>query len=574
MIAIELTFPAGRFHATPWGRHVNEAAVEWPPSPWRLLRALVATWKRKANDLADDATMQRILTALAEPPEYCLPPATFSHTRHYMPWFKKGPSDKTLVFDAFVALAKDAPVRVIWPQAGLSVADRDLLAKLLPLLGTLGRSESWCEGRLLTESDAIGETNCKPLNSNNLDQEVVRVLGVDASTAFANDQFSRLAKKQPKKGGPKYERSPYSAYDPDWHLCMETLWLHDQRLSMPPGAKWLDYGRDKKALSLPTPKPQRRPRPLMQTARFALDSTVPPLTTDTLRVGESARRALMSLHGRQTKVGQAASLSLQNRQAASLSPGNENDRQAACPTLGNRQAACPTFEKGKSRIFSGKEADGTPIKGHRHCYFLPTDEDGDGRLDHLTLYAADGFGPEERRAIDALLEIKTKDTQNSGHPLGVILLGIGAVTEFQPGPLRPSAEWISATPFVSPRHPKTRGKHKEPDEHLADPALFLVAQLQTEVERWIERTGQSIDPSRVEITPFVDESGNFRAPDREGHPTGPRPIQFRRFRQKRSDDGGRRLSGFFRLTFPEPVGGPISLGHSSHFGLGLFVPVM
>ena len=27
MISIELRFPAGRFHGTPWGRHVNEGAV-------------------------------------------------------------------------------------------------------------------------------------------------------------------------------------------------------------------------------------------------------------------------------------------------------------------------------------------------------------------------------------------------------------------------------------------------------------------------------------------------------------------------------------------------------------------
>ena len=52
-----------------------------------------------------------------------------------------------------------------------------------------------------------------------------------------------------------------------------------------------------------------------------------------------------------------------------------------------------------------------------------------------------------------------------------------------------------------------------------------------------------------------------------------RPIQFKRFRQKRSDDGGRRAAGVFRIEFPEPVRGPICLGHSSHFGLGLFVAV-
>jgi CRISPR-associated protein Csb2 len=32
------------------------------------------------------------------------------------------------------------------------------------------------------------------------------------------------------------------------------------------------------------------------------------------------------------------------------------------------------------------------------------------------------------------------------------------------------------------------------------------------------------------------------------------------------------MAGAFQITFPRPVGGPICLGHSCHFGLGLFVP--
>ena len=51
-----------------------------------------------------------------------------------------------------------------------------------------------------------------------------------------------------------------------------------------------------------------------------------------------------------------------------------------------------------------------------------------------------------------------------------------------------------------------------------------------------------------------------------------RPIQFKRFRNKAGDDGGRRPSAAFRILFPYPVAGPICLGHSCHFGLGLFVP--
>ena len=52
-----------------------------------------------------------------------------------------------------------------------------------------------------------------------------------------------------------------------------------------------------------------------------------------------------------------------------------------------------------------------------------------------------------------------------------------------------------------------------------------------------------------------------------------RPIQFKRFRRKHSDDGGRRSACGFRITFAASVRGPLCLGHSCHFGLGLFLPL-
>src|SRR5947209_1247868 len=129
MTTIRLTFPAGRYHATPWGRHVNEGVAEWPPSPWRLLRALVAAWRRKCPDLADDQ-VRRVLEPLAQPPHFHLPPARVAHTRHYMPWEKKGPADRTLVFDTFVAVGRTDPVAVHWPDAHLAPDDESTLRRL------------------------------------------------------------------------------------------------------------------------------------------------------------------------------------------------------------------------------------------------------------------------------------------------------------------------------------------------------------------------------------------------------------------------------------------------------------
>src|SRR5256885_1933897 len=113
MFALAFRFPAGRYHATPWGRNVNEADVAWPPEPWRILRALIATWWRKGDRAAwSEGDLAALIEALAETlPIYELPENTVhTHTRHYMPIgeIKKGRENTTLVFDAFVRLPADS----------------------------------------------------------------------------------------------------------------------------------------------------------------------------------------------------------------------------------------------------------------------------------------------------------------------------------------------------------------------------------------------------------------------------------------------------------------------------------
>src|SRR5437867_12264651 len=98
MTILELSFPAGRYHATPWGRHVNEGAIEWPPSPWRIVRALIATWHLKAREIPEP-TVRSLVNALSTSPRFHLPRASTSHTRHFMPG--KG-TDKPKIFDTFL----------------------------------------------------------------------------------------------------------------------------------------------------------------------------------------------------------------------------------------------------------------------------------------------------------------------------------------------------------------------------------------------------------------------------------------------------------------------------------------
>lgn len=537
MIAIGLRFLAGRYHATPWGRHVNEGAPEWPPSPWRLLRSLVATWKSKLDEAIEPAVAETILRTLAEPPEFHLPPAGAGHTRHYMPWFKKGPGDKTLVFDTFVALSTDAEVLAVWSEATLTLAHKITLQNWLAHVGYLGRAEAWCEARLLDEDEAahrITQINCRPLGTRSAGNgtEIIPILCAHPADAFTNTNTPKIETKSGRGTAKQVRQRPL--YDPDWHLCVETLWLHAERWSEAPGSRWLRYERRSDCFKVATTRNRHtRAAAAPQVARFSLDSSVLPLVIESLSVAEDVRRNLLWWFGR-------------------LSPTADGQR-------------------GKTTVLSGKTDDGTPREGHTHAYYLPTDEDGDGRLDHLTIVAQEGFGPGELRAIDRLREIKSRNRETSGHPLRVLLLGLSRVDDAMAKPLKAASEWISATPYLTPRHPKARGTRRDTPELRASPVLFLTATLREELQRLLERRTDlhDIDPTQIEIA-AVMEGGVFRLPDRSRL----RPIQFKRFRQKRGDDGGRRLAGFFKLRFPRPVTGPIALGYSAHFGLGLFVPVV
>ena len=169
MFALAFRFPAGRYHATPWGRNVNEADVAWPPEPWRLLRALIAAWWRKGDRARwSEDDLARLIDTLAETlPEYSLPAgAIHAHTRHYMPTggLDKGRPKTTLVFDAFVRLPSGSTLVAAWPRVTLEPAPFALAADLARAIGYLGRAESWTECEALAEWDGV--VNCRPLDAN------------------------------------------------------------------------------------------------------------------------------------------------------------------------------------------------------------------------------------------------------------------------------------------------------------------------------------------------------------------------------------------------------------------------
>ncbi|HET9970983.1 MAG TPA: type I-U CRISPR-associated protein Csb2 [Streptosporangiaceae bacterium] len=160
---LAVSFPIRRYHANAWDRAVNEGATEWPPAPWRILRALVATWHTRWPDLPA-ATLDGLLEALADPPCYRTPNVVAGHTRHYLPDLehRKGEQGHTdLTLDPFLALAPGEDLLIRW-DVTLDAGQRQVLAKLAELLPYLGRSESVCEARLLDEETEPDESWWRP----------------------------------------------------------------------------------------------------------------------------------------------------------------------------------------------------------------------------------------------------------------------------------------------------------------------------------------------------------------------------------------------------------------------------
>jgi CRISPR-associated protein Csb2 len=532
MLAIELAFPTGRYHATPWDQHANEGVVEWPPSPWRLLRALVATWHLKAREDIAEETIVAIVEALAaELPRYTLVAATPTHTRHYMPG--TGDADKnSKTFDPFLHLGAGARIGLSWPGASLGKAEEQALALLLARVGYVGRAESLVEARLV---EVVPDANCfAPGEDDAVDEdtfELTRVLapvppsevGAWREKALARQLDIALSEKQSKamaRGKPataklsaKERRAiedmiPTSVFQA---LHADTAELRQQGWSRPPGTRWVTYARPRRLISTaPAVRSRQATGARPTVARFAVASKAPRRLTETLYVAERMRMALMS-----------------------------------------KSDAAP--------VFSGRGADSLPNRGHEHAYILAEANDRNGDITHVTVYARMGFDEVARRALDTVRRI-----WGGAALLDVVLLGVGHLADFagmdaragQCPLLATSTTWISRTPFVPTRHPKQRGGSVRRDESgmvIGSPEHDLVRLLQLGGYPPLARPPAPVDHTLL----------------------GDRPTRWSAFRTRRIEGDGRRgpAGGCgFQIEFVEPVTGPIALGYGAHFGMGVFVP--
>lgn len=236
-----------------------------------------------------------------------------------------------------------------------------------------------------------------------------------------------------------------------------------------------------------------------QVARYALDGAALPSVTWTVWLAEALREAIQSRYGR-------------------LAAGEA------------------------SPVFSGHGTAGRRLQGHGHARYLPVDEDGDGRLDHLTVVSVWGFTAQEQRSLLAVDHIRVGPERKAIRlrPLGV--MGLESLRrESGPGAALFGAhlEWESVTPFLLSRHPKRHSDGSE-DQLRREAALAGMPAIAS-----VQSTKR---PCGARGPPWA----SFRHARRRG-PMPATPLAFG-----------------FRIRFVQPVSGPLALGYASHFGLGLF----
>jgi len=583
-IVVTARFPFGRYAATPWFRSRREHVgnVEWPPSPWRIVRALVASAYATGDaDLADRAAaiVKRLATV---EPRYSLPPVGEIVYAQWMPQLNfddsPGAKQRSENGHTLLAVSPDRQLTIHWPGLDLDAEERRVLGELLGNLRYLGQSVSVCELSLLgqlpqkagDEGEAIPSTTDR---EGEAPQDAVR----ETIVLLAPQPEVTLDQLQVSTGDRLLKAMP-----------------------APPGSRWVEYTRI-------TPQARQRPaRPRAIGLVYRLEGPLRPPVASPLRpdIGRSSRQRpegptleqlvrracrwtgpLTSLtpidddgDGRAERLG----LVLSNAQPLSIlgpllepsdrlrGPGIDcalrlervdwagsqdpafmaGSKQELLlfslvserrPLLADALVVAETFRRrllGVARRRFGGEAIPTRLSGrdptgqpvlddHAHAHFLLTSRDG-VEVDALAIWCPTGFDRSEAAAINA-----TTLPALCGAPIRLI------PTEENPlaGPAR---RWTSHTPFLLVRHPKRRGGtvSYSPDQQVVD-----------ELER-----RDLPKPSRIE--PLPGRWDSFRI--------------LRRAKQGCFPALG--LHGF-ELEFAEPVQGPVALGRNSHFGMGLFLPI-
>lgn len=499
-VVIRQEFPLGRFHATPWRvSPFDDPHGEWPPSPWRLVRAVTARWYQWTRETGQDldlSQLERLQAALCRSTYAFHLPADArkgSPLRQYHPTeFGWRPAEKkkagtrsygtSLVQDNYWCVPPEAPVW--WFIEGDDWTDelRTQLAQCLERMAYFGRAETLVRARLVESTTDIPTPNCTLVDRRTEDAVPVLVPLESAS----RDDIERTTDN-----------------------------LEAKERTVPPGTQRLYAVRPPR----PASRERRRvpaPRPDCHLMQFAIGWNVAPDPRAIVRLTSRFRGAVLRELLR-IKTGDAS---------ATWTGVGKNIRDAIAD-------------------MAGKDANNEPLKGRRHSEFFAWCEGGHPtRI--LVWRSSRVFDADEQEAIllAAERDVSWATAGTDGDEWKVRLVPLDRDVPAPPGfDGQSSTVWESITPYVPSRHHLRGGKKREGES--------IVEQVQAELRRrgLVEAVEVEVVGRQVWVSVHVPQRSSgtrtFRG-DRRGH--------------------------LLRLRFPEAVVGPVRLGHSSSFGLGLFRP--
>ncbi len=500
-LVLRQDFLLGRFHATPWRVNpFDDPHGEWPPSPWRLVRAVTARWYQWSRETANEpdfATLEQLQAALCKSAyAFHLPPDARrgSPLRQYQPTeFGWRPAQKkkagtrsygtSLVQDNCWCVPPESPVW--WFIEGDDWTDglRTLLGGCLERMIYFGRAESLTRIRIAGSLDDIPAPNCTLF---------------DMRGAGAAPVLSPL----PNATRQDIERTTDNP---------EAV-----KRAVPPGAQWRYAIRPQR----PASRERRRLvacRPDCHLMQFAIGWNVAPDRSAIARLTSRFRGVVL-------------------RELLRLKTGEPSTTW----TRAGRSVRDLISD------MAGKDAGGTPLAGHRHTeFFAWCDDDHPTRL--LVWRSSRAFDTDEQDAIllAAARNVSWAPAGSDADEWKVSLVPLAGDAPPPPGFDGTSSRlWETVTPYVPPRHHLRGGKEREGES--------VVHQIRRELQQRgiCQEVEVEFDGSPQWVSVHV--------PRRQTH--------------QRAFIGERR-GHRVRLRFSAGVAGPIRLGHSSGFGMGLFRPV-
>lgn len=188
---------------------------------------------------------------------------------------------------------------------------------------------------------------------------------------------------------------------------------------------------------------------------------------------------------------------------------------------------------------SGHDDKGRPFRdNHTQAYWLPVDNDRDGLVDHIAVYARFGIEPSVRVAFSSI----TKIYDRNGNSARLRFAGFHKRVDLARRCIlfKRGSRWVTATPYFAPWHKKKN--------HQAADQVKKEAKLQRHRVAHVDAgAGPAI-------------------------PTGGGAISIGSFESARRGRAPLNAGCHVAIRLAHPENGPILLGAHSHFGLGMFVP--